>query len=137
MKVYLPLIQNDFPFSQVPHHVELEDDNILCNDVTLPYEYNPHSIKLWVIGDVYGAIVAVWAECEQDAFDIACDANMLDGYINDGMDEEDCVCCGNAGEYFYLDQAWIGIVRWKDLDEKTKLAFAYSKGAGYDTLKYP
>jgi hypothetical protein len=63
---------------------------------------------------------------------------MLDEYLKeDGEDWGEEIRCGNAGELFMFDQPWIAEVDWNGLDEKTKLAFAYSKGAGYETLRYP
>lgn len=64
---------------------ELSQDCVLCNDVVFRDEYNPHHIRPWIIGNEYGPLVIVWASCEQDAFDIACDAGKLDGL---SVDEE-------------------------------------------------
>ncbi len=138
--IYLPMVQRFRPFSCTPHHASLDEDKILCNDVNLPGEFNPHNVRLWVIGDVFGAIVAVWASHAQEAFDVACDEYMLDGYLSENQewkDEEEGIRCGNASELFDFDQPWIGVVKWNELDEKTKLAFAYSKGACFETLRYP
>ena len=50
--------------------VELDAEKILCNDIHLPNSrFNPHNVRLWVIGTEFGALGAVWADCEQDAFD--------------------------------------------------------------------
>lgn len=59
---------------------ELSQDCVLCNDVVFRDEYNPHHIRPWIIGNEYGPLVIVWASCDDDAFDIACDAGKLDGY---------------------------------------------------------
>ena len=56
--------------------VDVKDEDILCNDVILPGEYNPHHKRLWVIGDVYGVLRALWADNEQDALDELIDRDM-------------------------------------------------------------
>ena len=49
--------------------ITLDDKDILCNDVILPQEFNPHNVRLWIIGHEFGAIVSLFASCEQDALD--------------------------------------------------------------------
>lgn len=115
MKYTVHLKQN-FPFAQNPAFCELEAEAIVTNDVMLPASidsacrYNPHNIRLWVIGHVFGAVVAIFASCEQDALDAACDAGKLGAWMAENQDHEDesLTALGNAGELFDLSDAWIG-----------------------------
>lgn len=122
MKYTLTLKQT-LPFAQNPRFCELEGEKILLNDVMLPASidasasYNPHNVRLFVIGHEFGAICAVWASNAQDAFDNAVDANMLDCLMCEDQnpneeDEEDLARLGNAGELFDLSYAWIGEVEF-------------------------
>jgi alpha-L-arabinofuranosidase len=123
--------------------VELEGERILCNNIILPGEFNPHRIRLWVIGNEYGPLCAVWADCEQDAFDEATDAGMLDSFIVSPEDyeamnddeKENCAHLGNAGELANLDYAWVAEVEFKpERDLSLLLAFARADGARSNTL---
>ncbi len=71
------------PFNCLPaREVELEDERILCNDIILPFgEFNPHNVRLWVIGNEFGALGAVWASHEQDALDELVDADLGGGLL--------------------------------------------------------
>lgn len=119
---------------------ELAERDILLNDPVLPGEYNPHNVRLWIIGHEYGPIVAVWASCEQDAFD-----EMLDqGYEHflvqpedvDPELEETYAYLGNAGEPCDLDYAWIDEVTLDPVkDLKLIIAIAEGRGAGNDNLE--
>ena len=58
---YTLTVKQSLPFSSNPRFAEqLEGENILLNDVNLPEHiersYNPHNVKLWVIGNEYGAL---------------------------------------------------------------------------------
>lgn len=50
--------------------IEMEPERVLCNNVILPGEYNPHHVRLWIIGNEFGSMGAVWAGCE--AYALAC-----------------------------------------------------------------
>jgi alpha-L-arabinofuranosidase len=124
--------------------VELEGENILCNDVCLPGDFNPHHIRLWVIGNEYGPLCAVWADCEQDALDEATDAGLLDSFlvptedVEKMTDEElaECAHLGNAGEPANLDSAWLAEVEFQPArDLSLLLAFARADGASSTTLE--
>lgn len=116
--MYTLKLKQDLPFASVPTLVELDGSKILLNDVNLPehieHSYNPHNVRLWVIGHTFGALCAVWASCEQDALDEAVDNNMLDCLMAEGAceDEEDLTPLGNASELFDLSYAWIGEVEF-------------------------
>ena len=124
--------------------VELDDSRILCNDVMLPHDRtNYHGVKLWVIGNEYGALCAVWASHEQDALDEACDAGLLGGLAIEesdvDSDEEDgregVALLGNAGEPHDLTNAWMQTVRLDGAQDWELIArFAEARGACQDTL---
>jgi len=120
MKYQLTLKQQDFPFAQTPRFAELSADCILLDNVQLPPEidasdrYNPYNVRLWVIGHEHGAICAVFAGCEQYAFDHAVDLNQLDCLMADDQDydNEELTALGNASELFDLSHAWIAEVEF-------------------------
>ena len=118
---------------------ELDDENILINDVTFPWEFNPHKVRLWVIGHEHGPIVAVWASNEQDAFDQMLDEGYEHFLVEDPEDDPEGVkysYLGNAGEPCNLDYAWIEEVELdpaRDITLIVQLAEArhiYSKSLG-------
>jgi len=119
----------------------LPAERVLCNDVTFPDEYNPHNVRLWVIGNEFGVLVLVWGSCEGEALDVAADAGLLNGLaLDDDIaeereredDNEGVMYLGNAGEAFDSIHAWIqeapalkGIqARW----------FAEARGQGAENL---
>lgn len=120
--------------------VELEDSRILCNDVMLPHDRtNYHGVKLWVIGNEYGVLCAVWASHEQDALDEACDAGLLDGLACDepaeNEEQDEVTRLGNAGEPHDLTNAWIQTVRLNGPEDWELIArFAEARGANQNTL---
>lgn len=119
---------------------ELAERDILLNDPVLPGEYNPHNVRLWIIGHEYGPIVALWASCEQDAFD-----EMLDqGYEHflvqpedvDPELEETYAYLGNVGEPCDLNYAWISEIAFDPArDLKLIIAIAEGRGAGNTNLE--
>lgn len=109
----------------------------------MPWGFNPHSVRLWVIGNEFGALCAVWADCEQDALDEAVDANFLDSLQVDEAefaqmpeDEQDEFArLGNAGEPFDLSNVWIQTVRLSEKEDCQLLcALSYASGACQTTL---
>ena len=135
MKFTLHLKQN-LPFASNVPITELDGDRILCNDIVLPTETHPYNIQLWVIGNEYGALGAVWAGNEQDALDALVDAGLGDGLLIDAKDaDEETTYLGNASEPADLQHAWLAPVEWdyaRDIILLLKLAFA--QGANADTL---
>ena len=107
-------------FCQNPRFVELSGEKIALNNVILPKTidsdggYNPHNVRLFVIGHEFGAICAVWASHEQEALDEACDANLIDCLLaeNQDIDNEELTPLGDASELFDLSHAWIGTVEF-------------------------
>lgn len=137
---------NGGPFSCYPAgEVEMSPERVLANDVTFPWEGHPHNMRLFLIGNEYGALAAVWAGCDQDAFDEACDADLLAGLscsdedleaCDRGEDPEGVSRLGNAGEPVDLTHAWIRDVLLDiEKDGRLLVAFAEARGAGYRTLE--
>lgn len=140
MKYTLYLKQN-LPFASAPCLVELAPERILCNDVTLPGDFNPHNTRLWVIGNEYGALGAVWAQHESDALDELVDADLGGGLLIDASDsDEDTTYLGNASEPADLSHAWLAEVNLHPTHNKhvldVLLKFAEARGAGHDTLDF-
>lgn len=146
MKYTLHMHQR-MPFAQNPALCEIEGERIVCNDVMLPgaidaaSRYNPHNIRLWLIGHVFGAVCATFASCEQDALDAACDAGKLDSFMAEDQTDNDneneaMAALGNASELFDLSDMWMGEVAFdaaRDILLITALARAAESGA--DTLE--
>ena len=114
---------------------DVDDSDILLNNVILPQEFNPHNVRLWIIGHEFGAICAVWANCEQDAFDEMLNAGYEQFLVENPEDGEKYCYLGNAGELCNLDYAWIETVEF-DLarDYRTLIALAEARGAGQSVL---
>ena len=118
--------------------IKLADKKILCNDIKFPWEYNPHKIRLFVIGNEYGPLGALWASNEQEALDELVDQGLGNALLIDEKDAtEETPRLGNASEPACLDYVWIAEVR---LDEKEDLkllvTFAKARGSLADTLEY-
>lgn len=126
---------NGTPFSCLPaRSIELNADQILCNDITLPSDFNPHNTRLFVIGNEYGALGAVWASCEQDAFDTLLDEGLGQSFLLEESDidsEDEVTRLGNAGEPCNLDHAWMQEVDLSCTVQNIPLLlmFAEAKGA--------
>ena len=112
-------LKNGYPFAQAPCIVKLSGDKIALNDVMLPASidhdarYNPNNVRLWVIGHEFGALCAVWAGHEQEAFDAAVDLGLLDCLMSEEQDHDDddsLTPLGNASELFDLQHAWLAEV---------------------------
>lgn len=134
-KITLHLNQS-LPFASNVPIAELDPDRIRCNDIVFPWERHPYKMGLWVIGNEFGALGAVWADCEQDAFDELVDAGLGDGLLIEETDAtEDCTRLGNAGEPANLDHAWLARVEWDNArDFSTLMKFAEARGANHDNL---
>lgn len=100
---------------------ELVESDILLNDVTMPGDYNPNNVRLWVIGHEFGPICALWAANEQEALDEMLDQGyeqflVADEDLDFTLDEQGFYAyLGNAGEPCDLSYAWIKPIV---LDEK-------------------
>lgn len=143
MKTILFLKQN-LPFAPCPCSVELENNRILGNDIRFPWERHSYNMRLWVIGNEYGALGAVWATNEQDALDLLVDSNLGDGLLMDegrvkelSEDEleETITRLGNAGEAADLEHCWMGEVLFDKIrDFDVILKFAELRGTAGETL---
>lgn len=136
-------LKQNLPFAGNPPFVELDDEKILANNVILPGETNYHGTRLWVIGHVYGAIAAVWADCEQDALDELCDVGMADCFLIDEEEQsgatdserEEWAYLGNASEPADLSDAWMAPVEFDPArDLSLIIALAEARGACQATL---
>jgi hypothetical protein len=121
--------------------VELEAERILCNDVHLPHDRgsNYHNVRLWVLGNQFGAMGAVWASCEQDAIDELIDKDLAGGILIDEKDideeDEDVSRGGNAGEPYDSQYLWMNEVEFNpERDWKVLCMFAEARGAAHDNL---
>jgi hypothetical protein len=134
------------PFNSRPAMLhELNSDCILCNEEPiLPGDSHCYNMRLWVIGNEFGACCAVWASHEQDALDNAVDANMLDsellenqdeGYDNEGEVIDGYISAGNAGELFHSDYLFIHQVEF-DIIRDWELLKAFARCSDNDTLDY-
>jgi len=135
-KLHLDLSSNRLA-SSTPKEVELKPEQILCNDVHLPDDsFNPHNVRLWVIGNEYGPMGAVWASNEGDAIDELIDQGLADGILIDEKDADDeTPRGGNAGEPYNQDYLWMGEVDW-DIQRDYLILFklAEAKGGCLDHL---
>ncbi len=141
MKTTLHLkAQNGGPFNCRPAMtVELEDEKILTNDVSFPWETRGGKQSLYVIGHEFGPIAAVWAEHTQEALDILCDEGLSDCFMEENQEQnnEDGALAhlGNAGELHDLTNVWIGEVDFQpERDWKLLMRFAEARGGNYETL---
>ncbi len=136
---------NGGPFNCRPAAiVELPPERILTNDVRLPHDRtNIHKVRLFVIGHEFGPIGAVWAGCEQDAFDELVDAGLGDALLVSEEDQEraddkerdEWAHLGNAGEPADLTHAWIQEVEFvPERDWQLIARFAEARGSGVETL---
>ena len=144
-KITLSLLPvNGGPFNCRPaFDVELPPERILANDVILPWDFNPYNKRLFVIGNEYGAIGAVWADHEQEALDELVDQGLGDSFLISEADQAEAseeeqgewTRLGNAGEPCNLDHAWIQQVRLDPKQDCELLcAFAEARGACADNL---
>ncbi len=118
------------------NEVECKDDEFKLNDVILPWEYNPHNVRPWVITSLCGVCGVVWASHEQDALDALCDEGLSLAFLVDEETEE-TVGLGNASEPHDLTYCHIVAVR---LDEKQDCRLiakiAEGRGKAADDLSF-
>jgi hypothetical protein len=82
-------------------------DVVNKDDFIAKGDYNPHNVRPFLLHDHGFVLAVVFADCLQDALDIAVDAGKLDGFqvaekdlADYGPDEEGITRLGNAGEAF-------------------------------------
>lgn len=129
-----------------PPIVKLSPERIMTNNVHLPWEYNPHDVTLWVVGNEFGPMGAVWAGNDQDAIDELIDKGLAEGILIKEEDaDEDTPRGGNASEPYDQTNLWLDKVQFHGLKmsqggiyNKTQAAFlcwlAEARGANADTL---
>ena len=121
--------------SQSDSRLTLDASRVLANDVFFDGEYNPHGVKLWVISNELGPVAAVWASCEQDALDVAVDADLMGAFSVDEADaDEGTARLGNASEPFDLTYCGCRHLPQSEMPLPLLLAFAEARGAGADTV---
>ena len=92
----------------------VDSDVVNIDDFIPAGEYNPHNVRPWLLHDHGFAIAVVFADCLQDAIDIAVDENKMDRYLISDKDMSDYPVddqgchegvsyLGNAGEPFDID----------------------------------
>jgi len=107
-----------------------DEDVVNVRDFIPAGEYNPHNVRPWLLHDHGFAIAVVFADCLQDAIDIAVDEDKMDRFLvqesdmgmflGDYTDAEGISYLGNASEPFDIEG--LGIV---ELDNpKADLSFA-------------
>jgi hypothetical protein len=123
--------------------VEIEQDRIRCNNVIFSGEFNPHNVRLWIIGNEFGALGGVWASSEQDALNELVDCGLGDSLLISEEDQasatdderEEWARLGNAGEPADLELAWMAEVEFVPArDWPLMLALAEARGACADSL---
>ena len=80
----------------------------------LPNDYNPHSVRPWIIGNGYGNLAVIFAEHEQEALDIAVDDGYMDGEIVYDEDGDEVIYAGNAGEPVDSTYLWLEELIYND-----------------------
>jgi hypothetical protein len=127
--------------------IEIDRERVLANDIVLPWESYPRQHNLWLIGNEYGALCAVWADNEQEALDECVDKGLLDSFLIDTNDKEydaqadtylgqEVTHLGNAGEPADLSYAWMKPVNLKQQSVELLCLFAEARGANADTLDF-
>ena len=107
-----------------------DEDVVNVRDFIPAGEYNPHNVRPWLLHDHGFTIAVVFADCLQDALDIAVDEDKMDRFLvqesdmgmflGDYTDAEGISYLGNASEPFDIEG--LGIV---ELDNpKADLSFA-------------
>ena len=90
--------------------VQFTDSDVVNGDHFIPRgEFNPHNVRPWLLHDHGFTLAVVFADCLQDALDIAADAGALDRYQvtqedqADYPDDEALTFLGNACGPFDID----------------------------------
>lgn len=135
------------PFNCLPARlVELEPERIRIDCADAIPRIHPDdwgNASLFVVGNEYGAMGAVWCLHEGDAIDALVDADLAGGILIDEdtlarMDEDEqgsAHRAGNAGEPVDLIYAWIQRVELDGARDWRLIAMlAEARGAGYSHL---
>ena len=84
---------------------EVDTKCIANNDIMLPGEYNPHNVRLLIIGNEYGVLGAVWASNESYALDELVDQGLGAALLVDEEYEQEMIKDGYGDEISYLGNA--------------------------------
>ena len=80
------------------------DADVLNIDNYIPEgDYNPHRVRPWLLHDHGRTLCVVFADCLQDALDIAADEDKLDRYAVSEGNADHFAYLGNAGEPFDIE----------------------------------
>jgi hypothetical protein len=93
------------------HGIKFTDDIIIDRcDFIAKGDYNPHNVRPWLFHDHGFALCLCFADCLQDALDIAADSGMIDQFrvstedeADYGPDGEGIDYLGNASEPFDIE----------------------------------
>jgi hypothetical protein len=86
--------------------ITFNDDDVVNPDEFIPAgEYNPHNVRPFLLHDHGFTLAIVFADCLQDALDIAADEERLDRFAvaADDVDGEGLAYLGNAGNPFDIE----------------------------------
>lgn len=118
-------------------YLDLPPERILTNDVTFAWEYNPHNIRLWLIGNEYGPIVALWAGNEQDSLDEMLDKGFEHFLVKDPEPDPEgtrYTYLGNAGEPCDLTYAWLKPILVEEMGPELAVKLAQAREQNLDNL---
>lgn len=82
------------------------NDVVNAHDFIPQGEYNPHNIRPFLLHDHGFTVAVVFANCLQDALDVAANANKMDRYLVSEFkdyNEDEFVYLGDASEPFDID----------------------------------
>lgn len=92
------------------NQVKFSDSDVVNPEDYIPKsQYNPHNVRPFLFHDHGFVLAVVFADCLQDALDIAVDKNKLDQFkiaeadLSDYEDSGDISYLGNAGEPFDIE----------------------------------
>ena len=117
----------------------LDADKVMSDNVTLQHEHQVGYSSLWILGNEFGPLCAVWAPHDQGALDAAVDADLLDSLLIpeadiDAYHDDEVVRAGNASEPFASAYLWIKSAPMCDQSRMVVAWFAECRGAAVDTL---
>lgn len=121
--------------------VKVDRARFALNDITLPGEYNPHKVRVWVHYNQFGVMGAVWASNLQDALDELVDQDLAGGILMDEKtaeeleaEGEDVDRAGNASEpvdLTYYDAVEVMLDPKRDAALIEELKQAQDEGAAF------
>jgi hypothetical protein len=95
------------------NQITFSDNDVINTEDFIPRgESNMHNVRPWLLHDCGFVLCVVFADCLQEAIDIAVDNNKLDRFLIDEKDYGDygvetenptCTFLGNAGEPFDIE----------------------------------